>query len=194
MLLTKLRKFFECYYNENKDIEIYNEFSLQHELGIYLRTELPQYKVQFERNVNYFINDKNLKTVKHEIDIAVFNEKEKYAIELKYPRQGQYPVRMFKFVEDIKFMEELKEAGFNKTYVIAIVDKKQGRNFYSNSTSKNGGIYSYFRSDGNVLLNGSVSYPCLGKKANTGPLQINGSYKIQWEQFPRDLCGYILEI
>ncbi len=35
-----------------KEENIYNEFSLQHELGIYLRRALPgNYKVQFERNI-----------------------------------------------------------------------------------------------------------------------------------------------
>jgi hypothetical protein len=36
------------------NIEIYNEFSLQHELGIYLRGSLNNKKVQFERNVSFF--------------------------------------------------------------------------------------------------------------------------------------------
>lgn len=36
------------------EIEIYNEFSLQHELGIFLRASLPGCKVQFERNVSHF--------------------------------------------------------------------------------------------------------------------------------------------
>ena len=46
----------------NEEIEVYNEFSLQHELGIYLRKILPNFKIQFERNVKYFgISD----TVKH---------------------------------------------------------------------------------------------------------------------------------
>lgn len=39
---------------ENKNIEIYNEFSLQHELGIYLRNNLQIGKIQFERNISYF--------------------------------------------------------------------------------------------------------------------------------------------
>jgi hypothetical protein len=30
-------------------VEIYNEFSLQHELGVYLRNNLENCKVQFER-------------------------------------------------------------------------------------------------------------------------------------------------
>lgn len=62
-------------------IEVYNEFSLQHELGIFLREKLPSYKIQFERNVKDFFRNK--KTVKKEIDISVFNEEktENYAIE-----------------------------------------------------------------------------------------------------------------
>ena len=57
------------------EVEVYNEFSLQHELGIFLRAKLTGYKVQFERNTNYFgISG----TVKHEIDIVVYNDKEKY--------------------------------------------------------------------------------------------------------------------
>lgn len=38
-----------------QNIEIYNEFSLQHELGIFLREALPTYKVQFERNITFFL-------------------------------------------------------------------------------------------------------------------------------------------
>jgi hypothetical protein len=34
--------------------EIYNEFSLQHELGIFLRQKIPASKVQFELNVTHF--------------------------------------------------------------------------------------------------------------------------------------------
>ena len=60
---------------EDNQIEIYNEFSLQHELGIFLREQLPNYKVQFERNTKDF----GIKgTIKHEIDIVVYNDKEKY--------------------------------------------------------------------------------------------------------------------
>ena len=104
-----------------KNIDIYNEFSLQHELGIFLREALPTYKVQFERNVSYFTNDN--KTIKKEIDIAVFSEDkaEKYAIELKCPLNGQYPEQMYSFVKDIKFMEQLKERGFTNTCCVVLV-------------------------------------------------------------------------
>ncbi len=36
------------------DTVVYNEFSLQHELGVYLRNNLKSKKVEFERNVEYF--------------------------------------------------------------------------------------------------------------------------------------------
>jgi len=50
-------------------VEIYNEFSLQHELGIFLRTEWPDHKLQFERNISYFGATKEAFT-KRELDIA----------------------------------------------------------------------------------------------------------------------------
>src|SRR5260370_41252409 len=77
--------------------EIYNEFSLQHELGMFLRGKLPSFKVQFERNVSYFFSSKASFT-KKEIDLSVFSADRselKYAIELKYQRNGQYPEQMF---------------------------------------------------------------------------------------------------
>ena len=106
-LVTLMNSFMKLILEEK--IEVYNEFSLQHELGIFLRNELTNYKIQFERNTKFF----NItKTIKHEMDIVIYNESEKYAIELKYPQNGQYPEQMFSCVKDIKFMEELRERGF----------------------------------------------------------------------------------
>lgn len=53
------------------EIEIYNEFSLQHEFGIFLRNNFPPYIVQFERNVRFFFQPMP-EFIKHEIDITVF--------------------------------------------------------------------------------------------------------------------------
>lgn len=155
----------------NNEIDIYNEISLQHELGIFLRKRIIGYKVQFERNVNFFdISD----TVKHEIDIVIYNENEKYAIELKFPTNGQYPEQMFSFVKDIKFMEVLKEKGFNNTYCLTLV---QDKNFYSGK--RQSGIYAYFR--GEEPIQGEISKPT-GKKEQK--LNIEKNYIINW----RD-CG-----
>ena len=50
-------------------IDIYNEFSFQHELGIFIKNNIDEdnYKVQFERNVTFFgLNTKEF--IKKEIE------------------------------------------------------------------------------------------------------------------------------
>ena len=158
---------------EESDIDIYNEFSFQHELGIYLRNNLPNYKVQFERNVNYF--SEITTTIKKEIDISIYNtidEIEKYAIELKYPLNGQYPEQMYSFIKDIKFMEQLKELGFKNTYVVVLVKDKP---FYKGV--KNVGIYEYFRANKSIC--GRIFKPT-GSQKDIEFIDLNGTYNIDW--------------
>lgn len=152
------------------EVEIYNEFSLQHELGIYLRRALQNKKVQFERNVSFFGLEKN-KYVKREIDISVFSNAESpdAAIELKYPRNGQYPEQMFSFCKDVQFMEQLKASGFKETYVVIFADD---RLFYEGSKN---GIYSFYR--GGSDLSGVITKPT-GKK--DAEIVITGSYPVRW--------------
>ena len=165
---------------ENDKIEIYNEFSLQHELGIFLRNNLTEYKVQFERNTKSFgISG----TIKHEIDIVIYNDTEKYAIELKYPINGQYPEQMFSFVKDICFMEELKYNGFTKTFCLVMVNDK---NFYSGK--KADGIYAYFRESN--IMTGEIVKPT-GKKDES--IMLKENYKIDWNGNER-IKYYMIEI
>jgi hypothetical protein len=176
---------FFMYAQANK-VEIYNEFSLQHELGIFLRERLQGYRVQFERNVSYFTPDN--KTIKKEIDITIFNEdkSEKYGIELKHPQNGQHPEQMYSFVKDIKFMEELKERGFNKTATVTLVTDRpfyEGRN--------NEGIYKYFREE--YAVYGQIFKP-------TGPLKgkdfiiLKGRYEFSWKSVFNNSRYYVIEV
>lgn len=166
---------------EDDQVEIYNEFSLQHELGIFLREQLPNYKVQFERNTKFF----GIKgTIKHEIDIVVYNDTEKYAVELKCPVNGQYPEQMYSFIKDILFMEQLKDNGFDATYSLTMVNDK---NFYSGK--KVDGIYSYFR--GKDVLQGIIEKPT-GKKEES--VALNKQYSIKWEGNTDRLKYYIVDI
>jgi hypothetical protein len=145
---------------KNEKIEIYNEFSLQHELGFFLRAKLKKegsgYKVKFERNVfDLFNDDKKLKPFesgeggkkpKREIDIIVCDETETdlvCAIELKFPRNGAYPKEMRSFIKDIEFAKKLKEAGFKETYVIIFVDDEP---FYAEK-DKTDEPYKFFRGE-----------------------------------------------
>lgn len=168
-----------------QQIEIYNEFSLQHELGVYLRNHLNQlFKIQFERNIHFFGIQEKL--VKKELDIAIYNPQtnEKYAVELKFPKNGQYPESMFCFAKDIKFMEQIKEHGFTNTYAVTYVEDKL---FYKGSNTN--GIYAYFRS--NHLLHGEITKPT-GKKDEH--FYINGSYQINWTRLDKDVCYYIVSV
>lgn len=162
-------------------IEIYNEFSLQHELGIFLREKLRNFKVQFERNTSFFdING----VVKHEIDIVIYNKTERYAIELKQPRNGQHPEQMFSFIKDIKFMEQLRKKGFNNTYCLTFVQDKL---FYSGANKS--GIYNYFRGD--TPIHGDITKPT-GKKDYV--LSVEGEYKIDWILAGDKGAYYIVEL
>ena len=155
----------------NGTIDIYNEFSLQHELGLYLRTQLGNGKVQFERNVSYFKLAK-ASFEKKEIDIAVTSDSGEglSAIELKYPRNGQVPESMYSFCKDIAFLEQLVAAGFQSAYFLAIADSKL---FYSGA---NEGIYGLFR--GGVSITGNISKPTGAKDTK---VTISGSYTASWQ-------------
>lgn len=142
------------------EYEIYNEFSFQHELGFFLRnkfidntTDYKEYKIEFERNTKYF--DINYKLIKKEIDISIYNNHNRFAIELKYPLNGRYPEEMFDFIKDIKFIQQLKDTNkFNKTYSIVLVNKRgKGRPFYMGNHlgNKDIDIYKYFRGDKEIL-------------------------------------------
>jgi hypothetical protein len=48
--------------------------------------------------------------------------KEKLAIEIKFPTNGEYPAQMFSFCKDIKFLEELRDAGFRNNLFIAFAN------------------------------------------------------------------------
>lgn len=180
IMIKKLLYEFMSMVEENQ-VEIYNEFSLQHELGIFLREQLPNYKVQFERNTKFF----GIKgTIKHEIDIVVYNDTEKYAVELKYPVNGQYPEQMYSFVKDILFMEQLKDNGFDATYSFTMVNDK---NFYSGK--KIDGIYTYFRDE--EILQGTIIKPT-GKKEES--VTLKKRYNIKWEGKTDYLKYYIVDI
>jgi hypothetical protein len=166
-------------------VEVYNEFSLQHELGFFLRNALPELKLQFERNVGYFFPDKTNFT-KREIDISGFSPVDKtlaFAIELKYPRNGQYPEQMFSFCKDIAFAEELVAAGFPRSAFVVFADDHL---FYRGPTA---GIYGYFR--GGRPIHGRIQKPTAKKDDE---VSIHGRYSVKWESISGSLKFAIVEV
>lgn len=154
----------------NNRIEIYNEFSLQHELGIFLRAKLLGHKIQFERNISHF-NAQPINFCKKEIDITIISPSggDRSVIELKYPRNGQVPESMFSFCKDIVFLEQLISAGFKSAYFVAFADSPL---FYSGRSE---GIYGLFR-DG-IPITGVIQKPT---GARDTEIQVNGSYIATW--------------
>jgi hypothetical protein len=151
--------------------DIYNEFSLQFELGIFLRLNLPAgCKVQFERNVG----DLGVRgTIKKEADLIILDGDDKYSIELKNPRKGAFPMRMGQFIEDVMFAEQLKSAGFVKTFCLTLVDSGPNRAFYQGDNSA--APYCYFRENHTGLLHGN-----LRDAQSSKSYEISGHYSIEW--------------
>lgn len=190
-----LEKFMHLKQTNGDDILVYNEISLQLELGLYLRQK--GYTVRFERNIGEYVDvDKTSNFVKKEIDIVAYKgenelEAKKIAIELKFPRNGQYPEQMFSFIKDIKFMEQVKnaklkdvckEGKFAETYVLTLVDNK---NFYLSNRGKNK-IYSYFRKNGvDIPKREIIEKPTGNKeecKETIKSIELNNQYKSEWKE------------
>ncbi len=191
--MLDLKNIIDGFFNDPKtsNLELYNEFSLQHEMGFYLRSYLqknytPEYKVQFERNVSSFSLDN--RTIKKEIDIAIFDSKkeEKYAIELKCPINGQYPEQMYSFIKDIKFMEELLERGFTRAACVALVS---ARPFYEGRIKT--GIYKYFRQEHAIY--GDIYKPT-GQSKEDKFISLTGRYSFEWQDLDSERKYYIIEI
>lgn len=168
------------------NIEIYNEFSIQFELAIFLRNVLSlNFKIQLERNIDYFQLGKN-QYLKKEMDIVIFDEyfHEKHCIEIKYPTNGQYPEQMFKICEDVAFIEQLVESGFKKSFSLVFA---QDRPFYM----KKGGaeIYEMFRCRREI--GGIITKPT-GKKDKI--IKIQDDYKIHWKPVYKDLKYFLVQI
>lgn len=171
-MLQVLQKFMKNKIDIN---HIYNEFSLQFELGYFLRDN--GYNVFFEKNVKDYGFNKE-KPYKSEIDLVAEKDDKRYAIELKYPKNGQYPEEMYQFIRDIAFAQQLVSNSangkrvFEKTYCLTLVDDEK---FYSDMSTKSrkllsGSIYSHFRHSQNkvpyTLKQGTYNKPT-GKASAT---------------------------
>jgi len=154
-------------------IQIYNEASIQYELAIFLKGIISNYKIQLERNVTHFKLDKK-NFVKREIDIVLFNKTKtrKFAIEIKYPtRSSGEPEQMYKFCEDIKFLEQLKESGFTNTFFLAISPNSR----FWNAGGKRGSIYEKFRKE--KELYGIIANPI---RTSEEFVTLKGRHKMNW--------------
>ncbi|ALS98227.1 hypothetical protein [Lacimicrobium alkaliphilum] len=167
------------------EVEIYNEFSLQHELGIFLRSKHPAYRVEFERNIGHFGVQKQ-GFAKREIDISIIERdtaKPMGVIELKYPRNGQIPEQVYSFCKDIQFIEQLVQTGFRAGAFVAVVDDPL---FYQ---GRDEGIYSMFRNG--APIHGIISKPT---GARDSQVEITGTYQAEWKKINSRTKWCLIEV
>ena len=173
--MVNIHQLIEDFMNTETPVKgVYNEISLQLELGIYLREHLPKdsYWVQFERNITSYTESNTDAFVKKEMDIVVEDTKakEKYAIELKFPVNGQYPEQMKAFLKDIRFMEQvLGVDGFVGASVLTLVEDKL---FYT-PAKVTGFPYDVFRTEANPQREIRVPKDCY--------IGIENTYKGVWK-------------
>lgn len=171
--------------SKNVNDILYNEAGLQFELSTYLKQYVKSingnYKVQIERNVGYFVQNKT-DFVKKEIDIVVFNDDERYAIELKCPKNGQYPEQMYSFIKDLLFVQQLKEAGFNDAVCLTIVDDHL---FYAGKVGgkSTGNLYKVFRGgNGSIKISPNTLFfkPTGKQPQNNNPIHVLSDICTKW--------------
>jgi len=171
--------------NFDKD---YIEATFQYKLLIQLAKIFDEDIIYPERNIVKYGLEPS-KFSKKEIDIVIeVGENQNIAIELKMPMNGQVPEQMYKFIEDIKFLEELKKTEkFSQCFFI-IVTKDKG--FWEGK--KTDGIYSYFRN--NIKkLEGKIYKPT-GNDKNVSSCELSGKYKIEWEELDNNFKYFMLEL
>ncbi len=178
------------FFNHVNPENLYNEASIQFELGWYLRKEYPNFKIQLERNVSHLRlkNPDNEKFIKSEIDILIYESQMPTAvIEIKAPiNQRQVrPVTVFDWIKDIRFLEQLKENGI-VGYSIFITDNKGY--FESNLETKK--LLTDFRAK---IICGTYEKHIRTKRKNETIL-LNNEYSFNWNNINDKLSYFIIEL
>lgn len=171
---------------KNRTIDVYNEFSLKHELGNFLSSKLPEnYTIHFDRSVSDF-SVKGGETIKIKMDLVIFNSNKnfKYCIATKYPINKQIPLAIYNIIKDFKLLEQLMGHDFTKCYQITLIDDEE----FINGVAKDG-IYEYFRTD--TPIHGEIFKPT-GR--NNEKLNIKGHYQMYWQNLEDSRKLSIVEV
>ena len=91
---------------------------------------------------------------------------------------------MFSACKDVKFLEQLTQAGFGSSHFIMFADDPL---FYNDTGDE--GIYSMFRRDN--VIKGEIRKPT-GSKDQL--LRIDGEYHIRWQPIMGRLKYFVIEV
>ena len=159
------------------------EIAWQIELIIWLRQKLgTDYRVLPEMPLAQ-------KDIKKEIDIVIENitTHQKSAIELKMPLKSAYPRRMSQAIIDIAFLENLKKShSYSKCFFIMMTNNS---GFWSGREQDN--LYQYFRKQEN--LTGKIQFSEFFTEVQK-EIQLDGIYKIEWQDILENWKYFILEV
>lgn len=180
MSKIKLNELLESFMNKvgSNFFEVYNEATMQYELGLYLRKELPEeYNVQFEKNV-MFLGADNSQCIKKDVDILVYTEnlKEIYAIQVKCPTSDDILQKLYSILKDVKFLEQLRNCGITKGYSLNLISEKD---YYINFPSKD--IKQIFSKE--KMIHGDINN-----------ISIEGEYIINWVNLNPNLKYFYIEV
>jgi len=161
------------------------EATFQFRLLMEIAATIDKNKIFPESNIkNHGLEKRDF--IKKEIDIVVEEGGEKcerVAIELKMPMKGQVPEQMYKFVKDIRFLEQLKSGGdFTLCFLIVVTNDDS---FWEGGRE---GIYHYFRDESKVL-SGEIFKPT-GKGKNEESYTLSGEYRIEWKEAGETATGF----
>lgn len=164
-----LKGFFARYLGD-PTIELYNEFSVYHEIGNHLqRLFTADYRINYMRPPEFFGIRESL--VKSGIDIAIFDEEmgRYHAIEVVFIKDEPHLEKMFEICTGIRFMEELVENGWRESYVLLIADLPEERH--------PDGAYPHPLFRGETVIEGAIQSP---DEQHPTILDIQGTYTIEW--------------
>jgi hypothetical protein len=191
-MLDRIKQFFISI--NQKPIELYSEFGVQHELAIFLRSKYDDIKVMLEYPVTRIFNPLP-DLVKKEMDIYVTNQEgQKFVIELKMPKGDcGTPNEMYRALQDIKFLEQLKQNHIDGCYALLITERQA----FWQAAQANAGIYRRFNGQSVNLQTVDITHlpHFLHKK---GAVTLANTHQGQWQNYT-DINGtnwkyYLLDI
>jgi hypothetical protein len=166
-LIDDVREFLE-----GKEIDVgpvYNEHSLQMELGCFLR--MRRYSVEFERPFEISPLPGSTRRGKRELDLFLTCDGRTTVLELKVPLAGRVPESMYDFCADLAFVEGLVRHKMAETGLALLVTNN--RQFWQGRPM---GIYEAFRQP-NAKLGGNIGKPTGGIHET---VVLSGSYDLSW--------------
>ncbi len=176
-MIDRINSFFRAI--QQTPIELYSEFGLQHKLAIFLRNNYEDLTVRLEYPTPRIFNPLP-QFIKKEIDIYVTTQAgERYVIELKMPKDNcGAPNAMYHAIEDVKFLEQLRQANIDGCYSILATSCRA----FWDAPRAEAGIYEYF--NGQQITIQTIDVPQLPTFLHSkGQIQLTNIYQSNWHDY-----------